>query len=236
MTKSCWLQSKNALRVRFFIFKFQGNIMKHHVFCLPAKAFYLPVLVFILSCSEPAVRLNPLSPEQPLLAFGDSLTFGYGASGEQSYPAQLSELLNLKVINAGVNGELSRTGLARLEALLELHKPQLLLLCHGANDMLQKRDLKLMAGNLKKMIRLAKERDIQVVLIAVPRPGVILSPLEQYQQVADEMQVVIENNIISTVLQQPKYHSDMIHPNGLGYQKIAQGIANLLDKHGAVNL
>lgn len=210
--------------------------MKRRIFCLPAIAFYLPVLAFLLSCSEPAVMLAPLNQEQPLLAFGDSITFGYGASREQSYPAQLSELINLRVINAGVNGELSRTGLARLEALLELHKPQLLLLCHGANDMLQKRDLTIMTGNLKAMIKLAKERKIQVILLAVPRPGLILSPLNQYQQVADDMQIVIENNILSNILQQPQYHSDMIHPNALGYQKIAQAIADLLYKHGAVNL
>ena len=92
------------------------------------------------------------------------------------------------------------------------------------------------AGNLKAMIKLAKERKIQVILLAVPRPGLILSPLKQYQQVADDMQIVIENNILSNILQQPQYHSDMIHPNALGYQKIAQAIADLLDKHGAVNL
>jgi acyl-CoA thioesterase-1 len=53
------------------------------------------------------------------------------------------------VINAGINGELSSEGLIRLEALLDLHKPQLLLLCHGANDILQKRDLTKMADNLE---------------------------------------------------------------------------------------
>lgn len=198
--------------------------------------FYLSILAVLFSCSEPDVMLTPLNKEQPLLAFGDSLTFGYGASAEQSYPAQLSELININVINAGISGELSGSGLTRLEALLELHKPQLLLLCHGANDMIQKRDLNIMADNLKKMISLAKERNIQVVLIAVPRPWLILSPLKQYQQVADDMQIVLENNILTEILQQPKYHSDMIHPNGLGYQKIAQAIANLLDKRGALNL
>ncbi|MFT6925583.1 MAG: acyl-CoA thioesterase-1 [Psychromonas sp.] len=198
--------------------------------------FYFPVLAFLLSCSEPTIMLTPLSQEQPILAFGDSLTFGYGASTTQSYPAQLSELINISIINAGINGELSRDGLARLDALLALHKPQLLLLCHGANDMIQKRDLTLMAENLKEMIGLARERKIQVVLIAVPRPGLILSPFAQYQQVADDMRVVIENDIITDTLQQPKYHSDLIHPNGLGYQQIAQAIANLLEKHGALNL
>ncbi len=200
------------------------------------SVFFLVVLVFLSACSEPTTKLSPLIQTQPILAFGDSLTFGYGAAKEQSYPAQLSTLINIPVINAGISGELSEQGVKRLESLLTLHNPQLLLLCHGGNDILKNRDLNTMAGNLKEMVRLAQQRGIAVVLLAVPRPGLILSPLEQYQQVADDMQIIIENEVITDVLQRPKYHRDMIHPNSLGYQEIARAIANLLDKHGAISL
>ena len=105
----------------------------------------LCTLAFVISCSEPTKKLKPIATTQTILAFGDSLTFGYGAAKEQSYPAQLSALINRPVINAGISGELSGQGLTRLEALLALHKPQLLLLCHGANDMLKKRNLDVMA-------------------------------------------------------------------------------------------
>lgn len=201
------------------------------------KTFKLILLLasqfFLFSCSETAM-LQPLNQQQPILAFGDSLTFGYGANTSQSYPAQLSTLINKNVINEGINGELSAEGLLRLESLLDLHKPQLLLLCHGANDMLQKLNLSKMADNLKAMIQLAQDRDIQVVLIAVPNTSLILKPLKQYQQVADEMNIVVENNLIADVLSKPKLHSDLIHPNASGYKMIAEEIALLLKKRGAI--
>jgi len=200
------------------------------------KHFLLPLVLLtaLFSCSDSDIKLQPLNQQQPILAFGDSLTLGQGATEKLSYPAQLAALLNIEVINEGVNGELSIDGLKRLELLLDRYNPQLLLLCHGGNDVLRKQDLNLMADNLKSMVRLAQDRSIQVVLIAVPRPSLILSPIKEYQQVADEMQIVIENEIISEVLQQPKMHSDMVHPNHLGYQKIAEAVKQLLQENGAL--
>ncbi|WP_019613422.1 GDSL-type esterase/lipase family protein [Psychromonas ossibalaenae] len=193
-----------------------------------------PLLLLLFSCSDSSNMLQPLNPERPILAFGDSLTFGYGAPENKSYPAQLSTLINMPVINAGINGELSKNGLARLEQLLELHDPQLLLLCHGANDMLQKSNLSLMADNLRAMITMAQERDIQVVLIAVPNTTLLLTPLKQYQQVGDEMNIIVENDLLSNVLSKPGFHSDLIHPNALGYRQIAEAIAQLLTDKGAI--
>ncbi len=197
-------------------------------------ASFLLSMFFVFSCSDYSNMLQPLNPDQPILAFGDSLTFGYGAPADKSYPAQLSRLINRPVINAGINGELSKNGLARLEQLLEQHQPQLLLLCHGANDMLKKSDLSLMADNLRAMISMAQERDIQVVLIAVPNTTLLLTPLKQYQQVADEMNIIVENNVLSDVLSKPGFHSDLIHPNALGYRQIAEVIAQLLTDKGAI--
>ena len=100
--------------------------------------------------------------------------------------------------------------------------------------MLKKQDLNLMADNLRNMIKMAQERDIQVVLIAVPKPSLILSPHKLYKEVADEMQVAIENEVIADVLQQQGLHSDMAHPNDLGYEQIAEAIYQLLQKNGAL--
>ncbi|WP_354625606.1 GDSL-type esterase/lipase family protein [Psychromonas sp. MME2] len=172
--------------------------------------------------------LQQLNPLQPILSFGDSLTFGYPASPHQSYPAQLSKLINRDVINAGVNGELSGTGRLRLERLLDRYEPQLLLLCHGANDMLQQRSLDEMVDNLRAMIALAQARDIQVVLLAIPNTLQLLAPIKQYQYVASEMAIHIDTTIFTTILKQPSLLSDAIHPNALGYQKLAQAIAQLL--------
>ena len=140
----------------------------------------------------------------------------------------------MQVINEGVNGELSTAGVLRLKKLLDKYDPQLLLLCHGGNDILQKRDLNKMADNLSAMITLAQDRDIQVVVIGVPQPDLFLNPTQQYQQVADEKQVVIENNLLADILKQPDLHSDLVHPNQLGYQKIARTLARLLKERGAI--
>ena len=195
--------------------------------------FLLPLLLSLFACSDKPM-LNKLNQTQPILAFGDSLTFGYGAPTTESYPAVLSGLTGLQVINAGINGELSKNGLKRLERLLDVHQPQLLLLCHGANDMLQKKPLDKMAENLEAMIELALQRDIQVLLIAVPKTNLLLTPLKQYQQVADKMQVPLENEMISDILSQPSLHSDIIHPNAQGYRKMANTIHQDLMTLGAL--
>lgn len=178
--------------------------------------------------------LNKLNQSDPILAFGDSLTFGYGAPADRSYPVVLSKLTGLTVINEGISGELSRKGLQRLEKLLDDYQPQLLILCHGANDMLQKRSLSEMQDNLEAMVNLAKQRDIQVLLLAVPKTNLLLTPLEEYQQVADKMQVALDNDLIADILSQPSLHSDIIHPNALGYQKMAEKIHQDLIELGAL--
>lgn len=191
------------------------------------------LLLTQIACSEQTM-LNKLNQSQPILAFGDSLTFGYGAPSNKSYPAVLESISGFRVINAGINGELSNEGLNRLTLLLDTHQPQLLLLCHGANDMLQKRNLETMKSNLEAMIILAKERNIDVLLVAVPNTNILLTPLKQYQEVADAMQVPLENELMSDILGQPSLHSDLIHPNEMGYQRMAEKIYQSLIDLGAI--
>lgn len=93
----------------------------------------------LAGCTQKA-KLPPLGGDGVLLAFGDSLTFGTGAGENESYPAMLEQLTGHKVLNYGVPGEISADGLARLPGVLEHEKPALLILCHGANDLLRHMD------------------------------------------------------------------------------------------------
>ena len=109
------------------------------------------ILALISACSEEA-KLQPLDASATILAFGDSLTYGTGTSRDNAYPAVLSAIIQRKVINAGVPGEISEKGLSRLSALIENHQPDLIIICHGANDILRKLNIHQTKINLQKMI------------------------------------------------------------------------------------
>lgn len=190
-------------------------------------------LLAVAACGrQPA--LSPLLPEATVLAFGDSLTFGTGAGEGESYPAVLSVMIGRKVVNAGVPGEVSTEGLARLPDVLEREKPALLILCHGGNDILLRRDQGAMADNLRAMVRTAREHGVAVVLLAVPAFGLSFTPLPLYAEVANEFGIPLERTALSQILGKSSLKADHIHPNAAGYRQLAGTVARLLKKSGAV--
>lgn len=194
---------------------------------------YITLSFLITACGTES-SLKPLVMDKPILAFGDSLTYGYGAKPNQSYPAHLSKLLNLEVINEGISGEVSKDGLRRLADLLDEYQPQLLILCHGANDMLKKQNLDNMERNLSNMIEMAQQRDIQVVMMSVPEASLFLPDIAQYQSLAEKYNIPLENDIIKEVVKQAALRSDAIHPNAAGYSLIAEALYALLEENGAL--
>lgn len=82
----------------------------------------LPLLL-LQACSGPTIP--PLTENARVLAFGDSLTYGVGASKGQDYPSQLAQMSGFEVINAGVSGETTSAGKQRLAQLLAQHDPEL---------------------------------------------------------------------------------------------------------------
>ncbi len=189
--------------------------------------------LFAAGCSKPA-RLQPIAPDAIVLAFGDSLTYGTGANDNESYPAQLSQLIGRQVVRAGVPGEVSAEGLARLPEAIDEHRPRLVLLLHGGNDFLRRLPKARAAENLRAMIRLAKSRGADVVLIGTPEPGLTLTPPEFYGEIAKEFGLPYEAAVIGKVLRTAAHKSDPIHPNALGYRVIAERVAELLRQSGAL--
>jgi len=192
------------------------------------------VLLFLSAYSDKQPGLPVLSTNAVILAYGDSLTAGNGAPSAQNYPSLLAEKLQRTVINAGVPGEISENGLKRLPALLDKHQPELLILCHGGNDMIRKLDKHELAKNLRAMIDEAISRNINVVLIGVPKPGLFLESLYIYEQIAGEYNLPIEREVVPKVLADNALKSDLIHPNARGYAIMADSIYLLLQKNGAI--
>lgn len=188
----------------------------------------------LAACSGSAAKLSKLPASAVVLAFGDSLTFGTGAQAEASYPAVLEKLIARKVWSAGVPGELSAAGLKRLPAALDYYRPSLLILCHGGNDMLRRRDDAQTAQNLRAMIRIARQRGVDVVLIGVPKPGLLPSPPHFYAEIAKEFGLPYEGAALKEILRDNELKSDIAHPNARGYAKLAAAVAALLKKSGAI--
>ena len=198
------------------------------------QTFYLWLLIFLTACGDPTPQLERLSDDAVILAFGDSLTYGTGANKEESYPSVLENTINRKVINAGVPGELSVQGLKRLPKFLEKYQPDLLILCHGGNDILQKHDLAKAETNIRQMISLAENRNIPVILLGVPKPGLFLSDASLYNNIADNTEVTFIPNLIADILSDASMKSDSVHPNNTGYSKMASTLANTLRNSGAL--
>jgi len=189
------------------------------------KLAILVVLGFIIinRQSSDDYKLKPISGSTIVLCFGDSLTFGTGARPGESYPAVLERQLNCTVINAGIPGETTDSGVNRIPALLEKHQPQLLILCEGGNDFLKKRSENT-KSNLAKMIQDAQSRDVEVLLIGVPKPGLLLSSPELYEELSEEFKIPLLNDIIPDILSKGGLKSDYAHPNAAGYKTLAKAI------------
>ena len=187
----------------------------------------------LAGCSKPP-KIAALAPDAVVLAFGDSLTFGTGANEDESYPAHLARLIGRKVASAGVPGEVSGEGLKRLPAVLDEHEPRLLILCHGGNDFLRRLSKQQVASNVRSMIQLAKSRGIDVLLIGTPEPGFGVTPPGFYADIARELGIPYEEDVIGRILRDSSLKSDPIHPNARGYRMLAEQVAVLLKKSGAL--
>ncbi len=190
------------------------------------------LLFFLLRPSETPPVSQPLNEGAVVLAFGDSLTYGYGAT-EQAYPLQLERLIRHRVINAGVPGEVSASGLRRLPGLLKSYAPSLVILCHGGNDILRRSSKEELRANLTAMITLARESGAEVLLVGVPGFGLLgASTLPLYAEVANEQGVLYEGDVLEKIENEPALKSDQIHPNGAGYGLMAEAFAEVLREKG----
>ncbi len=196
------------------------------------KIFLIISVLFLSACSK--VDVEPLGRKDTIVAFGDSLTFGYGASIESSYPNQLSRIIRMKVVNAGVNGNTTKDGLDRIDQILEEHNPKLILLGLGGNDMLRKVAEQNIINNLSALIQKIKSKNIQVVLLPTPKPSLLgavgyLSDADFYKDLAKKENVLLIDNIYSKYLSSGEYKSDLIHLNQKGYSMVAKDIAEFLE-------
>lgn len=188
----------------------------------------------LAGCGEKIPQVPRLAPTDVIVAFGDSLTFGTGAAEHESYPAVLASLVGRPVVRSGVPGEVTAQGLARLPEVIEAHRPRLVIVCLGGNDMLRTIGEAEIRSNLRAIIGTIRDRGIAVMLIGVPKPALITGAAEFYAEIAREFGIPYEGKVVTSVLYAPDLKADPIHPNAKGYRRMAEAVAELLKRAGAI--
>lgn len=184
--------------------------------------------------------MSNLTRRRLVLAFGDSLYAGYGMRAEQSFPAALQrELaargLDVKIVNAGISGDTTGGGRARLGSTLRrlAAKPDLVLLGLGANDALRGVPPAVTRQNLEAMLSGLEDRGIPVLLTGLSSPVGFANPyFARYQRIYPELArrfgVPLEPSLMEGVMLRRQYLlGDGVHPNPAGTQRMAERVAPL---------
>ena len=187
------------------------------------------LLVTLAGCGRDKKTAQPVPPGSTVLALGDSLTFGTGASAETSYPTVLAGLTGWNVVNAGVPGDTSAQALARLPALLAEHQPKLVIVSIGGNDFLRKLPESDTHAHVHAICKQSLDAGAQVLLVAVPR-ATVAAALGQmtdhalYAEVSKDLKIPLQREAWGEVLAQPDLRADAVHANERGYAQFARSV------------
>ena len=169
-----------------------------------------------------------------VLVLGDSISYGTGADTGEDYPHLLAGDTGWRIINAGVPGDTSADGLARLPALLDQHAPRLLLVELGGNDFLKHLPRAETAANLEAILTLSRKRGIPAVLLGIPRPNLFGAAVGRlgddpiFEEIASDTNTPLIGGVVGDVLSSRELKSDPVHPNAAGYRRLAAGLREAL--------
>ncbi len=207
------------------------------------------VCLFLAGCrSEPAPAPQERRAEAPaaapddrpvIVAFGDSLTAGFGVEPGYSYPEFLQKLLDdagyrYRVVNAGISGDTTSGGVERVNSVIEL-KPEIVILELGANDGLRGLPLSSTRSNLDETAAALKRAGAQVVLAGMTLPrnygSAYIRGFEQiFPDLAKKHSLAIIPFLLAGVaetneLMQP----DHLHPTVEGNRRVARTVFKTLE-------
>jgi acyl-CoA thioesterase-1 len=174
-----------------------------------------------------------------VLCLGDSLTEGYHLNKEEAYPYLVEEALrkkhpDLKVINGGVSGATSASGLKRLDWYLKA-RPDIMILALGANDGLRGLRVSEAEKNLSGVIEKAQSKGIKVILAGMQMPTNYGEAYrkdfsELFTKLAKKYHLTLIPFLLEGVATKPELNlPDGIHPNPKGHEMIAKTVMKYLE-------
>lgn len=157
-----------------------------------------------------------------IICFGDSLTFGTGATPDKSYPAQLAAIINQPVINAGIPGDTTTRALQRLERDVLSRTPRMVLITLGGNDLKNGVDKQVAFKNLKEIVEAIQAEGALVVIGGIKLLFWDRGYEAEYEKLADETGAILIPNILGGLMGNEELMHDTIHPNAAGYEIMAK--------------
>lgn len=211
----------------------------------------LSFIIFLTACGassaksefekpKDSVQIPPTVSNKPkIIAFGDSLTAGFGLSEKESYPYLLQEKLraegyDFEVVNAGISGDTSVGGLERIDWSLEPENVRILILELGGNDLLRGLPVEKMKENLSSIIKKAKAKNVKVLFCGMLAPPTMGTKYQRefvavFPDLAAEQKVEFMPFILEGVAADPKLNQpDGIHPNAEGERIMTDNVYQAL--------
>ena len=193
--------------------------------------------------TEP-VRPAPVASATPddrpvIVAFGNSLTAGLGVKSDSNYPAVLQRLVDAqgyryRVENAGVSGDTTGGGLARIDTVLA-YKPAIVILELGANDGLRGLPIESTRGNLETMIQKLQAAHARVILAGMKLPpnygpDYARSFERVFVELSEKYKIILIPFFLEGVAARPELlQSDQMHPNEAGHKIVAANVMRALE-------
>ena len=209
--------------------------------CSSTKPQPKPQFVNSIPSPSASIPSNPASTpdnRSVIVAFGDSLTAGYGVSSDQSYPANLQRDLDARgyhyrVVNEGISGNTSKDGVLRAQAIAALH-PKVVIIAFGGNDGLRGLPILDTERNLATIISTMQDAHAKVILGGITLPPnygseYIAKFNAIYKKQAAAFHVPLLPFMLKGVYGVPgSMQNDGIHPTAKGCQQVARNFLPLL--------
>ena len=162
-----------------------------------------------------------------VVAFGDSLVAGVGASPGHDLVSLLSQKIGQPIVNLGVSGDTTADALARLSEL-DAYNPKVVVVLFGGNDYLRRVAQVQTFENLTEIVESIQAKGAIVLLLGV-RGGLLNDHFDtEFKKLRNTHDTAYVSDILDGLLGKQEYMSDEIHPNDAGYARIAERVYPVL--------
>ena len=190
---------------------------------LVAAVLVVAGLVAWLVLASGSAPARPTSGER-IIAFGDSLVQGVGASPGRDVVSVLSRRLVVPIVNAGRSGDTTGAALTRLDSSVLSRNPRIVIVLLGGNDMLRRVPRATTFANLDAIVSRIRARGAAVILVSVELGFGTGSDGRAYEELASRTSSALVRDILSGIFGRQALMSDGIHPNDRGYELMADRI------------